>query len=150
MRSYIVFQRLEMQVTLILAEAVTNHKDGTFSLLRGGITRLQGDTTGGIVFRGALLIRIAFDPLEIQVQHAFKVSCVTADGQDVGLSVTGEIEVQSGTKYLNFAVNLQHKFSRAGDYEFAVSMNNNQMASWPLSIQSTKQKVRSDAEDAAQ
>ena len=120
-----------MQATVILADAATTHPDGTFSLLRGGITNVHVPPDKPIVFRGALVARIVGRPGE-DGPHNFKIVCIDEDGRSVSPDFTGTFEVPRGGGAINLALNMQLTLPKFGRYTFSVMVDRNQLVDWTL------------------
>lgn len=120
-----------MKVTLILADAASTHPDGTFSLLRGGITKVNVPKNQPITFKGALVARISGDGSEAG-NHDFKMICVDEDGNLVGQEFTGSFSLPPQGGHGNLVVNLQYLLPRLGRYEFLFSVDKHRLDSWPL------------------
>lgn len=118
-----------MKVTLIMADAVATHPDGTFSLLRGGITRVNIPKNHPIGFHGALLARINATPAEAG-QHEFKLICVDQDGARVGQELAGNFALPPEGGQGNLAVVVHLGLPRLGKYSFLFSVDKHEYDSW--------------------
>ena len=114
-----------------MADAASTHPDGTFSLLRGGITQVNIAKNQPIAFRGALVARITATAAEAG-HHEFKLVCVDPDGHAVGPELTGGFTLPAKGGHGNLAVNVEMIFPRLGHYEFLFSIDKHQRDSWPL------------------
>lgn len=128
-----------MEATLILADAATGHPDGTFSLLRGGITELHIKPNTPPVFRGALVARILVEPSEAG-KHSFKIVCTNDDGHLIGREFEGEFGVAKGGGAVNLTLTMQVPFPCVGRYTFAIAVDSRQLDSWTIEAKEAKQK----------
>ncbi len=128
-----------MNATLILADSARTHPDGTFSMLRGGITQLNVSPNNPVFFRGTLLVRIVGTSSESGT-HEFKIVCVNEDGAHVGPDFSGSFETppQGGTVQLS--IDMQFVFPRLGHYEFSLSVDRHQLGAWALDAVTTAVK----------
>lgn len=120
-----------MRAALILADAATGHPDGTFSLLRGGITQVNIPPNRPVLFKGALVARVEGTRGEAG-KHKFKIVCVTEDGGEVAPPIEGELEIPPQGGAANVVMNMQLAFPKLGNYEFAILIDKQQQAVWPL------------------
>ena len=120
-----------MDVTLILADAARVHPDSTFSLLRGGITTVNIPRNAPILFKGALLVRVAGQPSEAG-PHEVKIVCMDEDGGQIGQEISGSFEIAPKGGSVQIVVDMSMIMPRHGTYEFAVTVDKQQMARWPL------------------
>jgi len=111
-----------MIARLILADAAVTHPDGTFSLLRGGIDRVEVPPNRPASFRGALLVRIEATVAE-KGNHTFKLVCVDEDGNPVMPGMNGSFQVPEKGGNLHLAINFQSVFPKLGRYSFIVTLD---------------------------
>ncbi len=120
-----------MKAALILADAATGHPDGTFSLLRGGITQVNIPPNKPVLFKGALVARVEGTRGEAG-KHKFRIVCVTEDGGEIAPPIEGELEIPPQGGAANIVMNTQLAFPKLGNYEFAITIDKQQQAVWPL------------------
>jgi hypothetical protein len=120
-----------MDVTLILADAARVHPDNTFSLLRGGITTVSVPKNAPVLFKGSLLVRVSGQPSEAG-PHEVRIVCVDEDGSQVGQEISGTFEIAPKGGSVQIVVDMSMIMPRHGTYEFAVTVDRQQMARWPL------------------
>lgn len=118
-----------MRATLILADAASGHPDGTFSLLRGGITQANVAKFPA-PFRGALVIRVTAEPSEVG-RHTFRILLLNYDGATL-LRMEGGFEVKADAIYVNVCLNVGVMLPAEGRYSFRVTVDNREEAEWPL------------------
>lgn len=83
-----------MKAKIILAESASTHPDGTFSLLRGGITHVWAPAPP-FQLQGSLVVRIE-GTLVDKGNHKFDVRCMDQDGVDSMPKIEGQFTVQQG------------------------------------------------------
>ena len=123
-----------MKAMLILADAARVHPDATFSLLRGGITKLYVARGKPAAFRGSILVRIV-PGLTESGKHEFRVVCTDEDGVVVGgLELSGGFEIPSRKRpdAFQFALDVNMAFPKLGTYQFAVLVDKQEMDTWSL------------------
>ncbi len=126
-----------MKAVLLLCDAATGHPDGTFSVLRGGITEINVPPNRPAVFRGALVARITGTRGE-SGKHAFKIVCLTEDGAEVSPPFEGEFSVPPQGGNAAICLNMQFALPQLGEYEFSIMVDNHQLDVWPLKAQEAK------------
>ena len=126
-----------MKGFLLVADSASTHPDGTFSLLRGGIDRVQVSRTQPIHFRGAVIVRITGELSEAG-RHDFKLAFINEDGEPIAPDTTGKVQIPDGggsaLAVLSFALTLPE----AGRYTFALFVDREELASWE--VQATRSK----------
>lgn len=120
-----------MKAVLILADAATAHPDGTFSLLRGGVSETGVPKNRPAMFRGALVVRITSARGEAGA-HSFKLSCVDEDGAPVAQELSGNFDTPQQGGTVQFVWDLQLILPRLGRYEFNITVDKIQLDSWTL------------------
>lgn len=121
-----------MKAALILADAARVHPDGTFSLLRGGITQLQVAPGKPATFKGSLIVRMIPSAGETG-NHKFKMSCVDEDGNAVMPEVSGGFNVASPPlDAINLAFDFMVTFPKLGTYQFAIVVDQSELDTWVL------------------
>ncbi|RKY17313.1 MAG: hypothetical protein DRP63_03925 [Planctomycetota bacterium] len=121
-----------MKAKLLLADAAVGHPDGTFSLLRGGINRVEVPPNRPASLAGALLIRIEATPSE-KGEHTFKLVCIDEDGRSILPDMTGKFSIPDQGGSVNIVIKLQVVFPRLGRYTFAVSVDGQELDVWLIS-----------------
>ena len=120
-----------MEVMLIVAQAGARHADGTFTLLRGGITRVWGKLPVNLT--GCALLRIVADPAE-SGPHDWRLCVIDLDGKDVVPPVDGKFEVPKGggeaPSPLQFSIN----FPTYGQFSFRVTVDKKTEVRWPMTV----------------
>lgn len=125
-----------MKVNLLLSEAATAHSDGTVSILRAGIRKLQGKALP-VAFQGCLVVRIELAHAEGGAgrKHAIEIRTMDEDGKDLGFKLQGSFETSDGggesTLLLGFGLLLK----RFGKYVFHINVDNVTYDSWTLSVE---------------
>ena len=120
-----------MKAVLVLADAASGHPDGTFSLLRGGITQVNILPNRPVTFKGALVARVEGTRGEAG-KHEFRIVCVTEDGGEVAPPITGEFEIPSQGGAVNVVLDMQLALPKLGNYEFSIMIDKHQKDTWPL------------------
>ena len=120
-----------MEATIILAEAITVHPDGTFSMLRGGISRVLGPLP--LPFKGAVLAHFAAD-LSESGPHNWRLCVVDEDGNDVMPRVSGAFTVPDGGGNGSFAMAFSCNFQEYGNYSFRLALDKHLHKAWNISV----------------
>ncbi len=128
-----------MQLLLVLADAARTHPDGTFSLLRGGITKVTVTEGSPRLLRASLLARILFDPAEAG-PHAFRVLVIDQDGSPAGIEVNGNFTAPTQGGVLQIVIDLANIFPQDGKYDIRFSVDNHLHGSWPIACETKKKK----------
>ncbi len=113
-----------MKVKMILAESASNHPDGTFSLLRGGINELYSHRFP-VFFDGAIIIRITCDPAE-SGPHLLRCVVVDQDGGELSRFELG-FDVRQGGGASAMVLRTRQQFGRPGHYSFRVAVDSHVM-----------------------
>jgi hypothetical protein len=111
-----------VKAILLLCDAASSHPDGTFSLLRGGITECYAPADKPVVFDGAVVVRIVGSPAE-SGSHEFRLQVVNEDGHSVAPKVEGSFHVPSAGGAVQLVLNIQLVFPKHGRYEFSISVD---------------------------
>ncbi len=122
-----------MKVTLLLAEAATNHPDGTVSMLRAGIQRLWSAKLPASL-SGSLVVRIETDLAEGGTDHEFTLRVLDEDGRDVIPKLPGKFSVPAGGGNINLVINFQCQFPSHGTFGFHVNLDRQLQDSWKLVV----------------
>ena len=115
---------------LILGEASTSHPDGTFSLLRGGITIVYGESAP-FAFKGALVVCLESD-IGDQGSHRFDVTCMDEDGGEALPKLEGGFDVGKKGAVSTFNLGINTKLKKKGRYVFVLRVDNVQRDTWTL------------------
>ena len=107
---------------MILAEAVTNHQDGTTSMLRAGLTHAWADAPP-VPLRGALYVRIEADMGDAG-DHLFDLRCLDEDGHEAVPMIGGQFQVPPGGGNSNLVLGLSVAFKKFGPFEFILRIDN--------------------------
>jgi hypothetical protein len=114
-----------------MADAATVHPDGTFSLLRGGITQINVPGNSPIRFRGALVARIVATPSE-RGAHTFRVICTDQDGGLIGQEMKGDFPIPPEGGMGNVVAMVELILPRLARYQFSLSVDGHELDTWPL------------------
>lgn len=120
-----------MKGVVLLADAARVHPDGTFSLLRGGIDRVQVPRTQPIHFRGSVLARITGEAGE-GGEHDFKIRVINEDGQSIAPDISGLFQIKETGGSAVVAVDCGFVLPAYGRYSFVLIVNRHQVDSWDL------------------
>lgn len=120
-----------MDAFILLADAASQHPDGTFSILRAGVDRVFGPSEP-LAFRGALIARVKAGLSEAG-EHAFSLRCTDYDGQPIMPPIEGRFLVPKPGGGMQFIVNLGLQLPRYGQYAFAFLIDGEEHDSWTLS-----------------
>ncbi len=116
---------------LLLADAARAHPDGTFSLLRGGITRLHSARNEAIRFRGSLVARLNGDAGD-EGDHPFEIRLMNDHGDDIMPRLNGSIPIKRGGSDGQVVADIQVPLPGYGSYKFVLRVDNQVMAEWQL------------------
>ena len=119
-----------MDAFILLADAATDHPDGTFSLLRAWIDNVfaAGEP---VFFRGALVARIKASVNEAG-KHDFAVKCSNFDGGSIMEPIQGGFVVPEEGGGSQFVVNFGIRLPKFGKYVFALLINNKEKDTWTI------------------
>jgi hypothetical protein len=118
---------------LIVADAARVHPDGTFSLLRGGITTLTTEETKPAVLKASVMARISVDPGE-QGPHEFKIQVINEDGLQVMPDYSGNFDAPPKGGSVNLVADLQLIFPKPGRYAFNLFVDKRMEHSWAMDV----------------
>lgn len=116
---------------LLLADAARAHPDGTFSLLRGGITRLHSARNEAIRFRGSLVARLHGEAGD-EGDHPFEIRLMNDHGDDIMPRLSGSIPINRGGSDGQVVADIQVPIPGYGSYKFVLRVDNQVMAEWAL------------------
>ena len=119
-----------MDAVLLLADAASQHPDGTFSVLRAGVDRVFGPTEP-VQFRGALIARVKAT-LNEAGEHGFSLRCTDFDGAAVMPAIEGRFVSPPHGGGMQFIVNCALQLPRYGKYQFSLSIDGEEQDSWTL------------------
>jgi hypothetical protein len=120
-----------MNTMTILAEAATNHPDGTFSMLRGGITQVWGALPA--VLRGDLLVRFEGDTSEAG-SHEWMICVIDEDGKDIMPRMAGTFQVPQGGGNGMVVMKFGCQFTKYGEYSFRVTLDKQLASAWQVTV----------------
>lgn len=119
---------------LIVADSVRAHNDGTFSLIRGGLTRVTGHRPGPILFRGSILARVFLPGSEEGIERTIQVglSGPGGDHPDLELAVPAEIRDCWTNAGVDFALSLE----QPGLYTFVLKLDGQELDQYEFTAES--------------
>jgi len=120
-----------MKAKLLLADAAVNHPDGTFSLLRGGIERINVAPNKPPFLKAALIARIEATVGE-KGKHSFRLVCIDEDGSSVLPDLEGNFEVPEKGGNTHLVLNIQGVFPRLGRYSFIIAVDGHELDRWDI------------------
>ena len=122
-----------MKAKLVLADSARVHSDGTMSMLRGGITNTMVPKGQPPLFRGSIAATIVVE-LGEQGKHAVRIVCCDEDGKQL-FRVEGGINAkETHFSATHIVFDISQKFPKFGRYTFVISVDGQQLDSWPLEI----------------
>ena len=124
-----------MKARLLLAEAATSHPDGTFSVLRAGVTNVWGDKPP-VNLQASLVTRIDADLGDVG-DHRIEIMCMDEDGKEVMPKLDGQFAVARGGGHNNILLNFGFGFPAFGLYTFVVRVDGMQYDTWTLKASPT-------------
>ncbi len=119
----------------MLADSASAHQDGTTSMLRAGIDRVQGPAAP-FVLRAALVVRIQGDIGDVG-QHDFDLKCLDIDGTEVMPRLDGQFTIERGGGATFLVLTMQAPFQRPGSYVFVLRVDRVQLGDWNLNVVQT-------------
>lgn len=122
-----------MLATIIVADAARAHPDGTFSLLRGGIDRLNVPRDRQKVFRGSIVVRFTADPQE-SGPHAFHLVFTGPTGDVIGKEIEGQFQIPEHGGSVQAVMEFQQSLPDYGRYRFTVSADREPLADWTVDV----------------
>lgn len=123
-----------MKAFILLADSASAHPDGTFSLLRAGITEVnipQGQPTA---FHGAFVARIV-GTIGDAGQHALAIRITTEDGKAVAPDVQGQFTIPGGGGSTQVVASFNMGLPAFGRYTFWLSIDRKEADSWEVRVQ---------------
>jgi len=127
-----------LKAILILSDAASSHPDGTFSLLRGGISEINVPKNRPAAFKGALVARITASAAEAGV-HEVKVRCINQDGGSIIPDVTAQFNVPDNGGVVHIVMEMAILFPSLGKYEFSIAVDKHEMDTWPIEAKLAKE-----------
>lgn len=121
-----------MKAFLLFADAARTHPDGTFSVLRGGIDRLETPPSQPAVLKGTLLLRTRAALSEVG-KHRFVIRFQNADGQRIAPDLEGEFEIPEGGGSGQLALDVHFTLPEFGRFQFSVSIDGVEHDTWTIS-----------------
>jgi hypothetical protein len=116
---------------LVVADYVSVNPDGTFGMLRGGLSRLQIPQLPSVVSLG-FLIRITGEFGE-EGAHDFKLLIVDYDGQSIA-KAEGTFQITSEQRLINMGINMPLNIGSAGRISARLVLDKQLAADWTLEI----------------
>lgn len=122
-----------MRAKIILCETATAHPDHTFSLLRGGITRVNS-TQVPIPFGGTIVIYIHFGEEDFG-KHEFKLSCIDlVNKKDILPNFGGNFEAEKKVGEICMILGFKLKFPEFDAYKFCLTVDGRCVDDWDLTV----------------
>ena len=122
-----------MKVTLTMADAISTHPDGTFSLLRGGITQCAVPPGQPIGFKGALLARVSADKAD-EGKHRITIKAKDGNEKEIIPPVSHDFEVGTRLTNLNMLMDIQVQLPGYTVCEFSVYIDDKKMDAWSFDV----------------
>lgn len=129
-----------MKGTLVLAESATQHPDGTFSLLRGGIGNVWGPKPP-YGLEGALVIRVLGD-MGDRGPHKFDLRFVDSDGKNQAPTINGSFTIPEGGGDATMILAFQTQFQAKGSFSFILRVDNVELDRWTIHVRDLPQPPR--------
>jgi hypothetical protein len=120
-----------MRGFILLADAARSHPDGTFSLLRGGIDRVNVPRTQPIHFRGSIVARI-FGTLSEAGAHDFRLRILSEDGQSIVPDISGGFRIPEGGGGAVAVVDFALILPAYGRYTFSLLVDRHELDTWEI------------------
>lgn len=123
-----------MKAFILLADAASAHPDGTFSLLRAGITDVSVPKGQPLVFHGAFVARIV-GTIGDAGSHSLAIRVTTEDGKPVAPDVQGQFTIPSGGGATQVVASFNMVMPAYGRYTFWLSVDRKEADSWEIRVQ---------------
>ena len=120
-----------MKGFIIVADAARVHPDGTFSILRGGIDRIQTPRTQPIHFRGSFVARVT-GSLSEACDHEFQLRIINEEGQSIAPDINGNIRVPEEGGSAVAAADFALILPAYGRYTFALLVDRQEIDNWEI------------------
>lgn len=122
-----------MTAWIVLAEAACVHPDGTLSMLRVGLNRVQTSKVP-VLFRASLVTRIDVESTE-RGQHDFRIDCVDDDGKEMLPAILGTFEVPQTGGHTNMVMNIHANLPRFCRYTFVLVVDKLEQSRMVLKVE---------------
>jgi len=119
---------------ILLADAASAHPDGTFSLLRGGITELNVPRGQPLAFQGAFVVRV-FGSIGDAGPHELAIRVTSEDGKSVAPNLQGNFNIPPGGGATQVVASFNLIFPAYGRYTFFLTIDRQQADSWEIKAQ---------------
>lgn len=135
-----------MNIEAFLLCDSAKEKDGRLSVIDTLDTIYSPKTP--VIYPGcSVAIRIRFDWGE-EGKHSMQINCIDQDGKAIGPQIGGDMDVKISRKLLsaafNFILNFRKmKFDRYGDYRIDLVIDGELVASQPLYVRPSPNRVTS-------
>jgi hypothetical protein len=128
--------------SFLLCDAATDTM-GKLNIL-GAFDRIYLKSTPGVYQGCTVAMRVRFYRSEVG-NHNFEIRFIEQDGKDIMKPLSGQVNVsfssEANSGAMNFVLNIvRMRFEYFGDYQLDLRMNNEIMASLPLTVCPTPQK----------
>lgn len=123
-----------MKAWILLADAASAHPDGTFSLLRGGITELNVPRGQPLVFQGAFVARVS-GSIGDAGPHQLAIRVTNEDGKSVAPNLDGAFTIPPGGGATQVVARFNLSFPAYGRYTFFLTIDRQQADSWDIRAQ---------------
>jgi len=120
-----------MRGVLLIADAARVHPDGTFSILRGGVNRVQAPRSAPIHFRGSVVVRVAGDLAEAG-PHEIRLRVLNQDGHSIQPDVTAQVHIGDGGGSAVAVIDFSFLLPGYGRYTFALLIDDQRADSWEV------------------
>jgi hypothetical protein len=128
-----------VKILMMLAETGVMHKDGTFSLLRGGIDKVAGPKLP-IVLSGAVAVRFSVEPSE-KGPHKWRLVVVDIDGKRIAPDIEGSFKGPDEGGAASILMHFSLSFPRTGLFSFQVSADDLVRDDWPVHVELTQPEL---------
>ncbi len=122
-----------MKGVLIVADSARIHGDGTFSLLRAGIDKVQIPAGQELIHRGSVAMRISGGP-EDAGKHQFVLRVESKPGSPVAPDIAGGFELPPGGGATVTALDFGFRLPDAGTYRFVLLCDGKELDSWKVEL----------------
>jgi len=120
-----------MIYSLLMSDAATAHPDKTFSILRGGINRIEAQPNGQIILAAALFFRMEAENDADMGAHQFHFEIRNAENKVVLPEFhPPAVTIPNNGATHHLIMNLEVPLPHLGQYRFIALRNGQEVARW--------------------
>jgi hypothetical protein len=120
--------------SLLVADSARSHPDGTFSLLRGGIDRVQVPADQPLIHRGSVVARLAGTAAEAG-KHRFTLKVEAESREVVAPDIVGAFEIPPGGGGAVAVLDFGFRLTAPGAYRLVLFAGDQQLDTWRVIVE---------------